>query len=259
MIRDETFWSRLQGGRIPLVLKLAYTAFLCVLLPYYWINYGPQNFLWFCDVALFLTLAALWLENRFLTSMALVGILLPQLAWLVDFFVKLVGGWEYDEQSAGIAGYMFKDYSLFLRGLSTFHGWLPLLLLYLLWKLGYHRRAWIAQTLLVWAILPASYFFSEPGPAPPDNQLWATNVNWVHGGFGIDPELWPHPALYLLTTMAIFPLCLHLPTHFLLLWLLPPSKIHPPQASSSEASLRTSGVPDELLTRSGSASPPEHE
>ncbi len=38
--------------------------------------------------------------------------------------------------------YMFKhENSLFLRGLSLFHGWLPFLLVYLVWKLGYDRRA----------------------------------------------------------------------------------------------------------------------
>ncbi len=38
--------------------------------------------------------------------------------------------------------YMFKhENSLFLRGLSLFHGWLPFLLVYLVWQLGYDRRA----------------------------------------------------------------------------------------------------------------------
>ena len=42
----------------------------------------------------------------------------------------------------GMTDYMFKhENSLFLRGLSLFHGWLPFLLLYLVWQLGYDRRA----------------------------------------------------------------------------------------------------------------------
>jgi hypothetical protein len=32
-------------ARIPLWLKLAYTAFMAVLVPVYWWNYGPTNFL----------------------------------------------------------------------------------------------------------------------------------------------------------------------------------------------------------------------
>ena len=34
---------------IPLWLKLAYTAFMAVLVPLYLRNYGPTNFLYFCD------------------------------------------------------------------------------------------------------------------------------------------------------------------------------------------------------------------
>lgn len=37
---------------IPIWLKLAYTLFVCALVPIYWRQYGPANFLWFSDVAL---------------------------------------------------------------------------------------------------------------------------------------------------------------------------------------------------------------
>src|ERR1700753_4306902 len=79
-------------GRIPLAVKLAFTAFMAVLVPVYWSKYGPTNFLYFCDLALFITLAAVWLENRLLASMAAVGIVLPQLVlWCGDFAAHLVG------------------------------------------------------------------------------------------------------------------------------------------------------------------------
>lgn len=45
--------------RLPLWLKLADTAFMAVLVPVYWTQYGPTNFLYFCDVALFLALVGL--------------------------------------------------------------------------------------------------------------------------------------------------------------------------------------------------------
>jgi hypothetical protein len=45
------------ANRLPLALKLVYTAFMAVLVPVYWHYYGPTNFLYFCDVALFLTAA----------------------------------------------------------------------------------------------------------------------------------------------------------------------------------------------------------
>lgn len=65
-------------NRIPLPVKIVYTAFVAVLVPYYWATYTPWNFLYFCDVALLLTLVAIWTENALLVSMSSVGILLPQ-------------------------------------------------------------------------------------------------------------------------------------------------------------------------------------
>ena len=50
----------------------------------------------------------------------------------------------------GMTDYMFeKQRSLFLRGLSLFHGWLPFLLLYLVWRMGYDPRALTAWTCVV--------------------------------------------------------------------------------------------------------------
>ena len=40
------------AGAIPLWIKIAYTLFVCVLVPFYLRFYGPMNFLWFSDVAL---------------------------------------------------------------------------------------------------------------------------------------------------------------------------------------------------------------
>ena len=71
-------------------LKLAYTAFMAVLVPVYWYYYGPTNFLYFCDVALFLTLAGIWLESPLLVSMCAVGILAPQILWVRRFLCQPV-------------------------------------------------------------------------------------------------------------------------------------------------------------------------
>src|SRR5262245_66397720 len=123
-------------GRIPLAAKLAFTAFMAILVPFYWRNYGPQNFLYFCDLALFFTLAALWLENSLLASMALVGILVPQALWQLDFLAHFVG-----LRVIGVSDYVFNsDNPLFNRGLSFFHFWLPIFLLWLVSRLGYDRR-----------------------------------------------------------------------------------------------------------------------
>ena len=78
------------GNRIPLWLKLLYTAFMLVLVPYYWRAYGPTNFLWFCDVALIVTLIGLWRESPFLISTQAVAIVAPQILWIISFVVELV-------------------------------------------------------------------------------------------------------------------------------------------------------------------------
>ena len=88
--------------RVPLWLKVAYTAYMAVLVPVYWHYYGPTNFLYFCDVALILTLIAIWPENALLISMCTVGILVPQAVWVVDFASTAAGF-----PLTGMTNYMF--------------------------------------------------------------------------------------------------------------------------------------------------------
>src|ERR1700748_2996956 len=139
----------MPGTRLPLWLKLVYTAFMAVLIPVYWYYYGPTNFLYFCDVTLIISLVGIWLESPLLISMCAVGILIPQAVWVVDFVAGAVGF-----KLTGMTSYMFNaNNALFLRGLSLFHGWLPFMLLYLVWRLGYDRRGFPAWTVLAWALL----------------------------------------------------------------------------------------------------------
>lgn len=58
----------LRHGKIPLWVKLLYTLWVAALVPEYW-QASPVSLLWFCNVALLVTLAALWLENSLLASM----------------------------------------------------------------------------------------------------------------------------------------------------------------------------------------------
>src|SRR6187200_185738 len=98
--------------RISMWVKLSYTAFMAVLLPVYWHYYGPTNFLYFCDLALLLTLVGIWMESALLLSMCAVGILAVQTIWIGDFIGNFVG-----YPIVGITDYMFEsDRSLFLRG-----------------------------------------------------------------------------------------------------------------------------------------------
>ncbi len=197
---------------IPLWLKLAYTAFMAVLIPVYWMNYGPSNFLYFCDVALILTLAGVWRESRLLISMCAVGILAPQVLWVTDYFLNFFG-----VQLTGMTDYMFdKSKSMFLRGLSLFHGWLPFLLVFLVARMGYDRRALPAWTGLAWVLLLVCYFFL-PAPSP-ELAGAVANVNYVYGMSETAPQTWMPPLAWLACLMIGLPLVMFLPTHAVLMW-----------------------------------------
>ena len=201
-----------QRGRLPLWLKLAYTAFMAVLVPVYWHNYGPTNFLYFCDVALFVTLVAVWTENALLASAAAVGILLPQMLWCADFAAGLLG-----LKLTGMTAYMFDTKRpLFLRGLSLFHGWLPFLLLFLVKRLGYDRRALPVWTVTAWALLLICFHFLPPAGAALANPKTPVNINYVWGMSDDAPQTWMPTYAWFAVLFTGLPLLIFLPTHWLL-------------------------------------------
>lgn len=199
-------------SKIPPSVRWIYTAFMAVLVPVYWSKYGPTNFLYFCDVALFLTLAGIWLESGLLCSMAAVGILLPQAVWCVDFVCQFAG-----HRLTGMTAYMFDSQrSLFLRGLSFFHGWLPFLLVYLVRKLGYDRRGWLGWTALAWGLCLIAYFFLPPAGPEFAGKLVPNNVNYVWGMDDVTPQSWMPAPLYLACWMAALCALVYTPTHWFL-------------------------------------------
>jgi hypothetical protein len=74
---------------IPLGLKVAYTIFVCALVPIYWREYGTGNLLWFSDIALLALVPAFWLENALLVSMLAISVVFFEALWNVDFFFVL--------------------------------------------------------------------------------------------------------------------------------------------------------------------------
>lgn len=198
---------------IPLWLKIAYTGFLAVMIPVYWANYGPTNFLYFCDVALLITLVGVWKENAFLVSMPAVGILIPQALWCADFVIELCGG-----RLTGMTGYMFdENRSLFLRGLSLFHGWLPFLLGYLVYKLGYDRRAFAGWSKLSIGLCLTAYFMLPAAGAELADPKLPRNVNYVYNLLSDEkPQSWMPPLVYLVVWIVTLIAAVYLPTHFAL-------------------------------------------
>src|SRR4029453_8965402 len=153
---------------IPLDLKVGYTLFVCALVPIYWRQYGPANFLWFSDIALLALVPALWLENALIASMMAVAVVFFEAIWNVDFFARLLTG----KSSVGLSAYMFDPKIPWLtRTLSCFHIVLPLLLLWIVHRLGYDRRAFFWPTGVALVVLPLSYLVGNA----------EENVNWFYG------------------------------------------------------------------------------
>ena len=200
------------SARVPLGLKVVVTAFVVVLVPVYYHHYGPTNFLYFCDVALGLSLLSIWTGRALPASMAAVGILLPQALWCLDFLGELAG-----VHLVGLTAYMFDPHRpLFLRGLSFFHFWLPFLLVFLVKRLGYDRRALWAWTGLGWGLCLVSYFLLPPAGTVLANPQIPVNINYV-GGFDDArmQTLLPGPA-YLAGWLVVLLSVVYVPTHLLL-------------------------------------------
>jgi len=197
---------------IPIWVKVAYSAFVAIVVPFYWVTYSPWNFLYFCDIALLVTAVAIWIESPFLVSMQAVAITIPQLVWVVDFLGRLIAGVHI----TGITGYMLdSNISLFLRALSLFHGWLPFFLLWSMSRLGYDRRALGAQSVVTIVVLLISYLIAPAPPPSADHPNWAVNINYVYGLDDKHPQTMMAPRLWLLLITAVA-MAIYLPTHFVL-------------------------------------------
>ena len=144
--------------------------------------------------------------------MCSVGILLPQCLWLADFGSNLLG-----IHLLGLTGYMFQpQLPLFTRGLSLFHGWLPLLLVWLLVRLGYDKRALSAWTALAAGLVFVCYFFTPPAGAHLANPNTPINLNYLYGFNDQQPQTWVNQDLYVILWFGALWLVAFLPTHLAL-------------------------------------------
>jgi hypothetical protein len=211
-MKSDSCVDSAASGRLPLWLKLAYTAFVAVMVPVYWRTYGPTNFLYFCDVAVFLTLAAVWTENALLASMAAVGIVLPQILWVVDLTAHLFG-----LKITGMSDYMLNsNIPKSTRAISLFHGWLPFFLLYVIWRVGYDRRALRAWLALALPLMLICYFWLPKPGAVLANPQQPVNINYVYGFTDHAPQPWMPAWTWLLVLMAAMPLVFWWPAHLAL-------------------------------------------
>ena len=148
--------------KISCYIKCFFIIFMVFFIPGYWIGYGPLNFLWFSDIILILTFFATLFESRFLASMAAVGGFISLSLWNIDFFFTLFA-YLFDIKLAGLTAYMFnRELPVWLRTLSLFHVALPFFLLWLIYRLGYHKWAWVFQIVFFWIVIPITWFVTDP-------------------------------------------------------------------------------------------------
>ena len=190
--------------RIPLWLKLLWTAWVLVWLPVYWREYGLQNFLFFCDLGNLFITAGLWFESPLIFSWQATSLLLFQTLYTIDLAGALASG----RHLIGGTEYMFDLLiPLWIRLLSLFHVVVPPVLLWAIWRLGYDQRGWKYQTLTAWIVVPINYFWRPQ-----------FDVNWARGPFFHEQHTMPG-LLYLLLYLITVSTVVYFPTHLFLLWL----------------------------------------
>ncbi|HZQ17190.1 MAG TPA: hypothetical protein VFA90_00600 [Terriglobales bacterium] len=197
-----------QKPRIPLWLKLVWTAWVLVWIPVYYRQYGAQNFLFYCDIGNLLITLALWIESRLIFSWQAVGLLAFQTLYTLDLLGALITG----RHALGGTEYMFDPtIPLVVRLLGLYHIAVPPLLLWAVHRLGYDRRGWTLQTLMIWVLVPINFFWRPE-----------YNVNWARG-LGHEQHVVP-PWFYLIAYLIVVPLVVYWPTNlFLRHW----AKTHP--------------------------------
>jgi hypothetical protein len=181
-------------------LRWAALLWLVVWGPTYAVVYGFGNFLHLCDVAVILTCVGLWRGSPLLLSMQVLNILID-LTWDLDLGWRLVTG----RHLLGGTEYMWETkYPPWVRLLSLFHLFLPVVLLWALRRVGYDRRALAAQSVLGLALIIAARALG------PD-----VNVNYAW----LDPffhRAWGPAPLHVLVIFAGLVTVVYAPAHVVL-------------------------------------------
>lgn len=209
-----------ERGALPRWLRVGYAAWFVVWLVAYWAYFGWQFVLWFCCLANVYALVGCVTQRPLWFSLAALASLEIQLVYALDLAMLL----GFGESPTGATAYMLDEARpLLLRALSLFHVWMPGLLLYAIYTLGYEPRALWIQTLVALCVLPACYLLFDPSLDTNDATMPRVlgrpfdrdfNLNWVHA-FYDRPE--PSVGARRLWMMLIgYPLLVHWPTHLLL-------------------------------------------
>jgi len=221
----------LKGRELKQPLKIAYTLWFLVWCASYLWWFGPQSMLWMCCIANIAMLLGLWFNSPAVISFAGLAVLLAQILYTAD----LVGALIFGIHLSGATRYLFDSTQpVYIRMLSLFHVWSPPLLLTLLWRFGYDRRALLMVVLCALVLFPVCFATFDP-THDTNNPVIPTvkgrpfdrdfNINWVHGFYDApsrDPGLGD-----LFRALSGYLIVLVLPTHLALQCLFrPPEPRH---------------------------------
>jgi len=149
-----------SGSSLPLWFRAAYLVFVVVMVPAYALTYPLINFLWFSNIALLTGLVAAWWGSARLASMMLVAVGLLEIGWILDFLGGLVLG---GTPPLGVVAYLFDpQIPWMVRALSLYHLPLPVVLFWMVWRLGYDARAWRLLLPLGWMVVVAVHLLADP-------------------------------------------------------------------------------------------------
>lgn len=183
-------------------------AWMLVWVPAYWVTWGWQNFLLFCDVSVILTCAGFWFGSSLLLSSQAITLIfnlawIADLAWYSSTNKPLFGGTDYMWNA---------QFPLWVRLLSLFHIALPAVQFWGLRRTGYDPRGWKLQSALTFCMMLVCLLLRPE-----------KNLNYIYSEpiFG---RTWGPLPLHLLVVCAFIVLVFYWPTHWVVQKYLPVRK-----------------------------------
>ncbi len=203
--------------QVPIGAKVGYSLWMLFWVPVVLWAYGPANFLWLCNAAMFLLLYSVWREDRLIVSSQAGVIVFIGLVWTLDLIVAITAG---GRSLTGITDYMFDpDFPLLARIVSLFHVFLPIFVIWFCLRIGYDKRGIWLQCGIAIVLVYTGWLFTDP----------ERNLNYAFTPFGLEQVWLPHWLYVALLALVVNPLLIFLPGHFLVLAALAALTKHSPR------------------------------